>query len=116
MQTSTAVKFDIDFAAIKQSRVKRSVTFAVPKGDQIPHKLPKLYGSKSGQKSICTKSSAIPSNSVDTSENMEGPSPHIPLVSEGATSADTPSGQQQASTSEGLKIASDVSVSEDFQV
>ena len=77
--------------------------------------LPKLYGSKSGQKSIHAKSSAIPSTSVDTSENIEGPSADIQLVSEGATSADTPSGEEQASTSEGVKIASDVSVSEDFQ-
>ena len=115
VQTSTAVKFAIDFATIKQSRVKRSVTFSLPKGDENPEKLPKLYGSKSGQKSIRAKSSAIPSTSVDTSENIEGPSADIPLVSEGATSADTPSGQEQASTSEGLKIASDVSVSEDFQ-
>ena len=36
-------------------------------------------------------------------------------MSEGATSADTPSGEEQASTSAGVKIASDVSVSEDFQ-
>ena len=115
VQTSTAVKFAIDFATIKQSRVKRSATFSLPKGNENPGKLPKLYGSKSGQKSIHAKSSAIPSTSVDTSENIEGPSAYIPLVSEGATSADTPSGQEQASTSEGLKIASDVSVSEDFQ-
>ena len=67
------------------------------------------------KKSICAKSSTIPSTSVDTSENIEGPSTDIPLVSEGPTSADTPSGEEQASTSEGVKIASDVSVSEDFQ-
>ena len=115
VQTSTAVKYDVHFATIKQSRVKRSVTFSLPTGDEIPEKLPKLYGSKSGQKSICAKSSAIPSTSVDTSENIEGPSADIPLVSEGATSEDTPSGEEQASTSEGVKIASDVSVSEDFQ-
>ena len=115
VQTSTAVKFDLDFATIKQSRVKRSVTFSLPTGDEIPEKLPKLYGSKSGQKSIRAKSFAIPSTSVDTSENIEGPSADIPLVSEGATSADTPSGEEQASTSEGVKIAADVSDSEDFQ-
>ena len=63
VQTSTAVEFDLDFATIKQSRVKRSL----PTGDQLPEKLPKLYGSKSGQKSIHAKSSAIPSTSVDTS-------------------------------------------------
>ena len=115
VQTSTAVKYDLDFATIKQSRVKKSVTFSLPTGDEIPGKLPKLYGSKSGQKSIHAKSSAIPSTSVDTSENIEGPSADIQLVSEGATSVDTPSGEEQASTSEGVKIASDVSVSEDFQ-
>ena len=114
VQTSTAVKYDLDFAKIKQSRV-RSVTFSLPTGDDIPEKLPKLYGSKSGQKSIRAKSSAIPSTSVDTSENIEGPTADIPLVSEGGTSADTPSGEEQASTSEGVKIASDVSVTEDFQ-
>ena len=115
VQTSTAVQFDLDFATIKQSRVKRSVTFSLPTGNELPEKLPKLYGSKSGQKSIRAKSSTIPSTSVDTSENIEGPSADIPLVSEGATSADTPSGEEQASTSEGVKLASDVSVSEDFQ-
>ena len=52
---------------------------------------------------------------MDTSENIEGPSLQIPVVSEGGTSVDTPSGQEQPSTSEGVKIASDVSVSEDFQ-
>ena len=52
VQTSTAVQFDLDFATIKQSRVKRSVTFSLPTGDELPEKLPKLYGSKSGQKSI----------------------------------------------------------------
>ena len=115
VQISTAVQFDLDFATIKQSRVKRSMTFSVATGDELPEKLPKLYGSKSGQKSIRAKSSAIPSTSVDTPQNIEGPSADIPLVSEGATSADTPSGEEQASTSEGVKLASDVSVSEDFQ-
>ena len=114
VQTSTAVKYDIDFAIIKQIRVRRSVTFLLPTADDIPEKLPKLYGSKSGQKIICAKSSAIHSTSVDTSENIEGPSADIPLVSEGAISADTPSGEEQTSTSEGGKIASDVSVSGDF--
>ena len=91
------------------------MTFSLPTGDELPEKLPKLYGSKSGQKKFRAKSSAIPSTSVDTSENIEGPSADIPLVSEGATFADTPSGEEQASTSEGVKLASDVSVSEDFQ-
>ena len=50
VQTSTAVQFDLDFATIKQSRVKRSVTFSLPTGNELPEKLPKLYGSKSGQK------------------------------------------------------------------
>ena len=115
VQTSTAVKYEIDFATIKQSRARRSVTFSLPTADELPEKLPKLYASKSGQKSIPPKSSAIPSTSVDTSENIEGPIPDIPLVSESATSGDTPSGEEQPSTSEGVKIASDVSVSEDFQ-
>ena len=115
VQTSTAVQFDLDFATIKQSRAKRSVTFSLPTGNELPEKLPKLYGSKSGQKSICAKSSAIPSTSVDTSQNIEGPSADIPLVSEGAISADIPSEEEQASTSERVKLAPDVSVSEDFQ-
>ena len=111
VHSSTAV----DFATIKQSRARRSVTFSLPTDDEVPEKLPKLYASRSGQKSICPKSSAIPSTSVDTSENIEGPSAEIPVVSERGTSVDTPSGQEQPSMGEGVKIASDVSVSEDFQ-
>ena len=91
------------------------MSFSLPTDDEVPEKLPKLYASRSGQKSIHPKSSAIPSTSVDTSENIEGLSPEIPVVSEGGTSVDTPSGQEQPSTSEGVKIASDLSVSEDFQ-
>ena len=104
VQTSTAVKFDLDFATIKQSRVNRSVTFSLPTGDEIPEKLPKLYGSKSDQKSIRAKSSAIPSTSADTSENIEGPSADIPLVSEGATSADTPSGKKRPQQVKGSRL------------
>ena len=112
VHSSTTVKYDIDVATIKQSRARRSVSFSLPTDDEVPEKLPKLYASRSGQKSIHPKSSAIPSTSVDTSQNIEGPSPEIPVVSEGGTSVDTPSDQEQG---EGVKIASDVSVSEDFQ-
>ena len=91
------------------------MTFSLPTDDEVPEKLPKLYPSRSGQKSIHPKSSAIPSTSVDTSQNIEGPTPELPVVSEGGTSVDTPSGKEQPSTSEGVKIASDVSASEDFQ-
>ena len=38
VQTSTAAQFDLDFATIKQSRVKRSVTFSLPTGDELPEK------------------------------------------------------------------------------
>ena len=88
------------------------MSFSLPTDDEVPEKLPKLYASRSSQKSIHPKSSAIPSTSMDTSQNIEGPSPEIPVVSEGGTSVDTPSDQEQG---EGVKIASDVSVSEDFQ-
>ena len=39
----------------------------------------------------------------------------MPVVSEGDTSVGTPSVLAKASTSEGVKSASDVSASEDFQ-
>ena len=52
---------------------------------------------------------------MDTSKNIERPSIEIPVVSEGGTSVGTPSVLAKASTSEGVKSASDVSASEDFQ-
>ena len=91
------------------------MTFSVPTDNKLPEKLPKLYASRSGEKSICPKSSAIPSTSVDTSQNIGGPSVEMPVVSEGDTSVGTPSVLAKASTSEGVKSASDVSASEDFQ-
>ena len=81
VHTSTAVKYDIDFATIKQGRARRSVTFSLPTDDEVPEKLPKLYASKSGQKSIQPKSLAIASTSLETSENIEGPTVEMSLVS-----------------------------------
>ena len=77
--------------------------------------MPKLYASKSGQKGIPTKSSTKPSTPVDPSENIEGETLEMPLVSEGVTSVGTPSVLPESSTSAGLQTASDVSATEDFQ-
>ena len=115
VHTSTAVKYDIDFATIKQGMARRSVTFSLPTDDEVPEKLPKLYASKSGQKSIHPKSSAIASTSLDTSENIEGPTVEMPVVSEGGTSVGTPSVLPKSSTSSGVQSASDVGAIEDFQ-
>ena len=70
------------------------MTFSLPTEDEVPEKLPKLYASKSGQKSIHPKSSAIASTSLDTSENIEGPTVEMPVVSEGGTSVGTPQSYQ----------------------
>ena len=82
LQSSIAVKYELDFATIKQSRARRSVTFSMPTADEIPAKLPKLYASNSGQKSIPAKSSVIPSTSLDTPDNIEGANADMPLVSQ----------------------------------
>ena len=115
VQTSTAVQYQIDFATIKQARGRRSVSFAPSADDEVPEKLPKLYPSKSGQKSIWPKSSAKPSTSVGSSENIKGETVEMPLVSGAGTSVGTPSVVSKSSTSGPLQTGTDLSATEDFQ-
>ena len=77
----------------------------------VAEKLPKLYGSKSGQKSILAKYLAIASTSTVTSETIQDPSGVTPLGSESAGSASTPSVVTNPVTNTGLAIPSDVTPS-----
>ena len=109
INSSTAVKYVMDFAVIKQSRAKRSVTFAVPTEEDLPEKLPKLYSSKLGQKSIRSKSSAIPSTSHQASIDNQDANVEIPIVSQVDTSVGTPSVVSKPATTQAIKIGIDVS-------
>ena len=99
VKTSTAVQYQIDFATIKQARGRRSVSFGHLADDEVLEKLPKVYPSKSVQKSIWTKSSTKPSTSVEASQNIEGETVEMPLTSKGASTIGTPSVLSKSSTS-----------------
>ena len=111
VRTSTAVQYQIDFAVIKQGRARCSAITALGSDTDVAEKLPKLYGSKSDQKSILAKYSAIASTSTVTSETIQDASGVTPLVSQSAACDSTPSVITNPVINTGLAIASDVTPS-----
>ena len=116
VHTSTAVNYEIDFAVIKQGRARCSVTFAAPTNIDIPEKLAKLSATDSGEQSIQSKSSAIPSTSAGTCESVEEVSSLLAVESECVHSIATPPVVDNPSADKGVATVSDAGGTEDFHI